>query len=213
MYKNSRNLVLSSLVIMMCLVLMTLSTFALYTDTITINQHLQSGTLDIELKRTSLKYNYLNKDGYFVEKENNEIIDFSKTSTNNKNIFNINKKTQIVPGSYYNASMELINKGSVAFVYWIEVVLLDDYYNDLSKQLEIIVTTYDLDLNKKEYIAKLNEGLILGNETKPLGEMLVKDSPLKFDIKITFIESELNNNAQNQNVNFDIIVHAVQKNK
>ena len=43
--------------------------------------------------------------------------------------------------------------------------------------------------------------------------MLVKDSPIKFDIKITFIESELNNNAQNQNVNFDIIVHAVQKNK
>ena len=36
-------------------------------------------------------------------------------------------------------------------------------------------------------------------------------SPLNFDIKISFIDSTLNNSAQNDSVNFDIIVHAVQK--
>lgn len=207
---KSIKLVLSSMVILMCLILITLSTFALYTETILINQHLQSGTLDIELKRTNLKYNYLSENGYFVEKENFEIIDFSNTYTTRNNIFDITEKTLIIPGSYFNASMKLYNKGNVPFIYWIEVVLKDYKDNILASQLEVIVTIYD-NLDKKEYISNLDEGLILGNEVNPLGEMMVNSSPLKFDIKITFIDSISNNNAKNENVNFDIIVHAVQK--
>ena len=212
MNSKSKILVLASLVITTCLVLITLSTYALFTDTIVINHHLQAGSLDLELKRVGLKYNYLNSDGYLVDKENNQIVDFSNTSTSKNNIFDIQNETLIIPGSYYNASLQLKNKGTVAFIYWIEVVLKDENISNLSNQLEVVITTYDELLNKTEYKAFLNEGLVIGNEINPLGEMSTNDSPLNFDIKITFIDHKLNNSAQNENVNFDIIVHAVQKN-
>ena len=70
---------------------------------------------------------------------------------------------------------------------------------------------YDEELNKTEYKAFLKEGLVIGSEKIPLGEMGLNASPLNFDIKISFIDSTLNNSAQNDSVNFDIIVHAVQK--
>ena len=211
MNNRSKVLVLASLVIATCLVLITLSTYALFTDTINIGHHLQAGSLNIGLKRINLKYNYLNSDGHLVDVENNKIVDFTNTSTNDSNIFDINNDTLIVPGSYYNASMQLENKGSVAFIYWIEIIIKDEIASDLASQLEIIVTTYDEELNKTEYKAFLKEGLVIGSEKIPLGEMGLNSSPLNFDIKISFIDSTLNNSAQNDSVNFDIIVHAVQK--
>lgn len=211
MNNRSKVLVLASLVITTCLVLITLSTYALFTDTINIGHHLQAGSLNIGLKRINLKYNYLNSDGYLVDVENNKIVDFTNTSTNDSNIFDINNDTLIVPGSYYHASMQLENKGSVSFIYWIEIIIKDEIASDLASQLEIIVTTYDEELNKTEYKAFLKEGLVIGSEKIPLGEMGLNASPLNFDIKISFIDSTLNNSAQNDSVNFDIIVHAVQK--
>lgn len=210
MNSRSKILVLASLVITTCLVLITLSTYALFTDTLTIGHHLQAGSLDLELKRVSLKYNYLNSDGYLVDEKNNEIVDFTNTSINNENIFDIKKDTLIVPGSYFEASMQLDNKGTVAFVYWIEVLLKDDIASDIANQLEVLITTYNEELNKTEYKAYLKEGLIIGSETTPLGEMSTNSSPVNFTIKISFIDSTLNNSAQNDSVNFDITVHAVQ---
>ena len=211
MRNRSKVLVLASLVIATCLVLITLSTYALFTDTITIGHHLQAGSLNIGLKRTNLKYNYLSSDGYLVDVENDKIVDFTNTLTNDSNIFDINNDTLIVPGSYYQASMQLENKGSVAFIYWIEVVIKDEIASDLASQLKIVVTTYDEKLNKTKYKAFLKEGLVIGSEETPIGEMGLNDSPINFDIKIAFIDSTLNNSAQNDSVNFDIIVHAVQK--
>lgn len=210
MKKRSRFLVLSSLIIATCLLMITIGTFALFTDNISIHHHLEAGTLNATLERTHLKYNLLENTGYLVEKENTELIDFSKTTTINRNIFDIDSGTLIVPGSFYQASLRLSNNGNVAFKYWIELNSIDEDLQKLASQIEITITTYNELGLENEYKAYLNEGLSIGNIDNPLGEIATNSQPVNFKVKITFIDNEFNNEAKNNKVNFDLTVCAVQ---
>lgn len=206
---RSRILILSSLTIALSLVLIIMSTYALFTDTISITHHLQAGTLDISLKRTNLEYNVLDSSGYLKTIENNEIIDLSNTSTNKLNVFGIDNNTLIVPGNFYLATLELSNNGNVAFKYWIEIISNDEVLRDLANQLEVKVITYN-EGKIKEHTSLISDGLFVGCETSPLGELSINDELVNFQVKITFLDSSLNNLAQGDKVNFDIIVYAVQ---
>ena len=207
---RSRILILSSLAITLSLVIITLSTFALFTDTIRITHHLQAGTLDVSLKRVNLEYNVLDSSGYLKEMKSDEILDLSNTSTNKVNVFGINEETLLVPGNYYEATLELSNNGDVAFNYWIEIFSNDDVLTELAGQMEIKVTTYDKSGFEKEHIAFISDGLFVGSETFPLGELTKNCEAVRFKVKITFIDNVLNNDAKGDKVNFDIIVYAVQ---
>lgn len=207
---KSRILILSSLAITLSLILITLSTFALFTDNIYITHHLQAGTLEASLKRVNLEYNVLDSNGYLTNMKSDEILDLSDTSTNKLNVFGISDETLLVPGNFYEATLELSNNGNVAFKYWIEIISNDEILSDLAGQMEIKVTTYDKSSLEKEYTAFISDGLFVGNEVFPLGELTTNDNTVKFKVKITFIDSILNNNAKEDKVNFDIIVYAVQ---
>ena len=207
---RSRILILSSLAITMSLVIITLSTFALFTDNIRITHHLQAGTLDATLKRVKLEYNILASSGYLKEMKSDDILDLSNTTSNKLNVFGISDETLLVPGNYYDATFELSNNGDVAFKYWIEVFTNDDVLSDLAGQMEIKVTTYDKSGFEKEHTAFISEGLFIGSETLPLGELTINNESVRFKVKITFIDSVLNNDAKSDKVNFDIIVYAVQ---
>lgn len=207
---KSRILILSSLAITLSLILITLSTFALFTDNIYITHHLQAGTLEASLKRVNLEYNVLDSRGYLTNMKSDEILDLSDTSTNKLNVFGISDETLLVPGNFYEATLELSNNGNVAFKYWIEIISNDEILSDLAGQMEIKVTTYDKSSLEKEYTAFISDGLFVGNEVFPLGELTTNDNTVKFKVKITFIDSILNNNAKEDKVNFDIIVYAVQ---
>lgn len=197
--------IISIVTINLCFALLTIGTYSIFEDKVIIHHHLEAGTLKINLSRTKLVYNKLNNSGVLEEYENNEIVDFTKTSTKDRNIFDINNDTLIIPGSKYHAYLTLTNSGSVAFNYYIKVITKSK--NSLSNQIKITIIVKD---NDYQYQNTLSEGLLVGNAINPLGSINASEN-VNFEIILEFIDSKTNNDAKNENTNFDVIVYAIQK--
>ena len=206
---KKRVLVLTFSIILLCISIVCGTTYALFTEKIIINNHLQAGFLDVSLVRTNLKYNVLKEDGYFEEKEIQENRDF--TSLKNESIFGINEETTlIVPGSYYEVELELRNKGNVAIDYIINIVVNDDI-NELSKQIKVQLIENNQVVKENTLEEIKNNNFIISK-----GEMKVDEKTCKFTIRIEFMDDLLvdninNNLAQNKETMFDLCVEAVQK--
>jgi hypothetical protein len=217
MTKKFRVLLMACVSLLLSVTLIAVGSYALFTDDITIKNHLRAGKLNITLKRTYLETNYLTANGYLDNDGSDEIVDF--TNKTDRNIFDITNADDclIVPGCYYEATMELSNESNVAFGYWIEIVLTDENPYELAKQLKVEVTTYNEENEEVVYSKYVNEGLLVGNETKPIGIVPVSSASQTFKIKMTFVDDQIaedeiedNNKVMGQDVNFDIVVNAVQ---
>lgn len=211
MYKRNgiKIIFLSSFVLVLCLLIISLGTYGLFSQEVKIESHLQAGTLNVKLERTCLKYNNLNENGLLEELENKERVDFTKTTSDDKNIFDLSNTDYIVPGSYYEATMLLTNEGDVAFDYWIKIDLKDGFDSHLRNQIKVTVLTYQ-DGIEIETIGYLDDNLEVGNESLPLDSILVGEHK-SFIVKVEFIHSSMNNSAMEEEVNFDLTVYAVQK--
>lgn len=207
-----RVLLISSAVILLCIMIITGMSYALFTDDEIVENHLKAGDLDVTLKRTKLVSTYLNSKGFMSTETDTEEKDF--TNDTSENVFAIDG-TLIVPTTKYVADMIIINnsnsaESNVAFSYWVEIVYngLEDVA--LADQIQVVVkdtTTED----GTTVIQKLSQGAMLGDEENPIGVVAVGESAT-FYVGIEFLdlEGEVNNLAQGQTVNFDLIVHAVQ---
>ena len=213
--KGKKLLLLSGLVILVYLSLMVGMTYALFTDSVSVKQHLQAGTLDVKLSRTNLKYCILNKDGYLEENEIGDDEDF--TALNDENIFGIAKDSLIAPGSFFEAELKLTNNGNVAFNYNV-LMKLNTEANDLAKQLKVTITHAD-GKTTTAMMSELTNGI--GIET---GEMAKDATSNTFKVRVEFvndfdynqtIEEDYinNNNAQSKSIIFDLIVIATQATK
>ena len=205
--KRKRILLSSCSVILACMAVIIGMTWALFTDSLSIKNHLQAGDLDISLKRTKLEYCVLDADGKLAVTTVTEPLDFTEPSTNN--IFGINSGDMlIVPQSYFTAQMTLANGGNVAFTYEV-AIKLTSAANDLAGQLKVTVTGSDqtsqtLILNQSE------DGKVLYR-----GEMSKSATAQDFTVKVEFLDDDttsgINNNlAQAQIAEFDLIVTATQ---
>ena len=103
--KGMKGLALSMVVILLCITTVIGGTFALFTDTVTVKNHLESGVLDATLIRDSATKVILGDDGY-VKTENVGESDF--TGANQDNVFGLELGDKIVPGSVLNANMKII---------------------------------------------------------------------------------------------------------
>lgn len=206
MTKKKRSVLLSVLTLVMCLALVAGGTYALFSDGVTLKNHLKAGTLDITLTRTNLVTKSLHdKTGFLVGTENPKDIDFSNPT--DRNVFDITDDTLIVPGCWYSAEMQIANNSDVAFCYWLEIVFDDTANLALADQLNVKVTTAE---GVTE--AKLSESAgLIGSESDPIG-ILAKTGSQLFAIRVEFLELEnsVNNAAKSQALDFDVIVHAVQ---
>ena len=207
MTKKKRSILMAVLTLVLCLAMLAGGTYALFSDQVTLTNHLQAGTLDITLIRTNLLTRSLNNTtGYLVLTEDPEDVDFSAPT--GRNVFDIvDGETLIVPGCWYNAEMQITNNTDVAFGYWFEIVFDDTVDLTLAEQLKITVSTVDGDVS-----GKISEtaGLI-GSESDPIG-ILAKTGSAVFSIKVEFcdLDYSVNNNAKEKSFDFDVIVHAVQ---
>jgi len=205
---KKRSILLSILTLMLCLALVAVGTYALFSDQVTLENHLQAGTLDVTLTRTSLKTKTLDDTtGFLVDNPvNDEDVDFSKPTT--RNVFDLETGDLIVPQSSYLAEMKIENNSDVAFKYWIEVVLKDSTDPAFAEQLDVKVTTEKMPQGTS---ATLSAGLKVGSEQTPIGT-LAKGTSQTFTISVTFVDdNNVNNDAMNDELNFDIVVHAVQE--
>ena len=106
--KRKRILLSSCSVIVACMAVVIGMTWALFTDSLSVKNHLQAGDLSISLRRTNLEYCVLGADGKLAVNTIEEDLDFTEASENN--IFGIDAQNMlIVPQSYFTAEMELIN--------------------------------------------------------------------------------------------------------
>ncbi len=191
--------------------------YALFTDTVTVSHHLQAGTLQAVLTRKTLVGNTLTTNGYFDDYEGEPNVDF--TDETQKNVFDLENE-MIVPQSYREATMELTNDGSVAFSYWIEIVLTSPTQAKdvaLSEQLLVSVQTENAGAGMSLSDAPIqNNGnkITIGSAQTPVGEVGLLEAKT-FSVKVVFkdyggnINNE-NDKAQGGQLAFDMVVYAVQ---
>lgn len=217
---RKRALLVSGSVILLCMTIIVGMTWALFTDTETVSNHLRTGDLDITLVRQSLKksaifdvtngtmtektYNTTNDGGYLV---------LSDPSSNNKNIFKVypngqadNSAELIVPGSSYTANMAISNNESdVDFVYWLGIVVKDASGNiipntgdvgNLAKAVTVTVTPK----NGNPRTVTLKSGFEIGSPESPIGTFLAangEDQWQEFTVTLTLEGHNDNTDSDN----------------
>lgn len=208
---RKRALIVSGAIILLCMTIIAGTTWALFTDTQTVSNHLQAGDLKITLARTELTKRTLNSVGKLVTSAPDTTrLDFSNPT--DENVFGIVDDEKIVPGTKYVAKMEISNESDVAFGYWIEIKCTDATAGEhLAKQLKVTVNT------GTDATAFVNDGLIVkGANDGYVGELLIGESA-EFTVTVEFLDSfvvenniEANDLAQGENLSFDLVIHAVQ---
>lgn len=207
---RTRTLLVSSVVILLAMIVVVGVTWALFTDTQTVSNHLQAGDLSITLTRTELTKTTLNADGYLVElPADTTVVNFSNPT--DANVFGIGEGEKIVPGSKFVAKMDIANNSDVAFGYWIEIVCTDKENGaNLAKQLKVTVNT------GSDASAFVNDGLTVKGENGYVGEIGIGDTAA-FTVTVEFLDSAVADNkiednelAKGENLAFDLVVHAVQ---
>ena len=233
--RRKRALVVSTATILLCLSIVAGATWALFTDTQVVKNHLVAGDLTISLTRTELTKTYLNDDGFLVteqvQKPTDEEVGF--TNPSGKNVFGLTVDEKVVPGSKYVATMKVNNQSDVAFNYWIRIDCKDE---DAAKALanQIAVTVYrdlngdgEIDMETKitpeteavQTGCTVSSGLEDGDDENFVG-LLAKGKNETFVVSVEFVDlgyeyengvlSSDNNPAQGQDVEFDLIVYAIQ---
>ena len=207
---RNRVLIVSVSVILLCMTVIIGMTWALFTDTQKVTNHLQAGDLSITLKRTELTKTTLNAQGKLVTSDPDTTTKNFSNPTD-ENVFGIVEGEKIVPGTKYQASMQVENHSDVAFGYWIEIVCTDKTNGaDLAKQLKVTVNT------GADASASVNDGLTVGSSSNYVGELII-GATAEFTVTVEFLDSlvaenniDHNDLAQGENLSFDLVVHAVQ---
>ena len=228
MSKRRRIMVLALVTIMCCIAVISVGTYALFSDEVLVENHLQSGKLKVTLKRTQLVRNKLDGQGYLesnLQNPNTDVIDYTDTNTNDANIFGLDDGEVVVPQSSYKAQMEVTNGGDVAFGCWFKTVIEAGSDQTLANQL--VMKIYKEDGVTVIGTATVNEGFVVGNQSDAVVVEAGSNSKMVFWVEIYFADSDSsadvdvleglnpgaefdNNDAMNKTVKFDLVVSAVQ---
>lgn len=214
---GKRVLLVSSSVILLCVAIILGMTWSLFTDTRTVLNHIKAGDLSITLKRTELVKTTLNISGYLVDSEKDtSVVDFSGPTR--ENVFSLATGNdgeiteRIVPGSKFVATMQIENHSDVAFGYWIQIKCDDeDAGKELGNQLRITVNVGDNADGESDFVGT---GLEVRGDDGFVDVLAVNESGT-FKVTVEFLDDAEhigldNDAAQNDEIAFDLIVHAVQ---
>ena len=199
-------LIFSLVAILLALMVIVGVTFALFSDSTKISNHLDAGTLKITLVRESLTGSALADDGTLATVTDNTVKDFTNSSDN---VFNLKSGDLVVPKSTYTANMKLNNNGSVAFGYWVEIKVNGATPTGsnlaLAQQLKVTVTPTG-DNAQSSYVDK---GLYVGSQSAPIATVL-RNASTTFSVSVMFDDLSTNNSAELGSITFDLVVHAIQ---
>ena len=231
MMNRKRVLLLSASMILLCMCVIVGATYALFTDSVTVKNHLMAGNLDLKFERTNLEFTVLNNDGLMVKHVYRDDVDFTEIDTSNGNIFGITNDDKIVPGSYVKADLKIshdrdgdvdITNGNgdsnVAFNYQVYISLTGGNDTDLADQLYVTVTDKNgnvvnnienvvlsdnmFNVASSDYICVLQRNNVILSQAD--------EFTVKVEFKNVLDNGATNNLAQNEKVSFDLIVEAQQ---
>lgn len=201
--KKLRALLSAALMIMLSASIAVAGTYALFSDSVEVTNHLQAGTLKVGLERTNLTVRALDENGVLQTTTNANTVSFEEP--NNSNIFDLDNKL-IAPGAYSEATMQIKNKGNVAFVYSVQIELKENSDAELANQVNVWVK-----IGNGEYV---NKGTLSdfapANYIVTAGNHVDKNATESFMVKLEFPGAESNNEAQAKSAYFDLIVFAEQ---
>lgn len=199
--KKKRIILMTSATIALSLSLIAGWTYALFSDSVTVNNHLAAGSLKVGLYRTKLTEYKIDESGVMADITDTTRVDLLKDSSN---VFTFDK---IAPTYSQQTTIEVSNLGTVAFDYGAKILYSknDDELN-LASQLQVSFIQDDVELTT----FNLTDSSLEKNQVE-LGSLLVNDSSKEFVVKIQFVDSEDNNLAQEKSLSFDLQVFAIQK--
>ena len=198
--RTVKTILIAIAAIALCFALIVAGSYALFTDSTPVKNHLQAGRMEMTLKRTNLVGKKINSKGILDDYTNGAVVDFTRTSTRDQNVFGFTFDSttsnaddladtvtnKVVPGTTLTATMELdmSDRSNVAYAYWVEFVVADEngkLYNvdtnnnhlDLAEQ--IVISINDKTPVKLSEIANNTNKLSYGSESAPLGEVHVID--------------------------------------
>ncbi len=203
MENRGKGLLYSLLALLLCAVLFVGGTYALFTDNVVVNNHLSAGNLSVGLKRIAYQECVLDDGGKLTEsKVNKEEIDLTK---NAEKLFNV---TKAVPTSWYEATVEVSNLGSIAFDYGVRV--LWEANDDTADNDEIFASQIKITVIQGEKKAEfmLSE---CADKDVSLGFIAAKGEAQTFTLKAEFVNTKENNSAMLATLDFDMQVYATQK--
>ena len=191
--KRMGALTLACIAVTLCISLMAVGTYALFSETITVSGHLQSGKLDASLSRVQLVKKDLNAEGFLAEVTDNTIVPEDQLD----NIFGLTATDKVAPGCSYAATMRISNNGNVAFGYYIKLNVTEGANTELLNQLVVEV--------------KANgQTIAVGAAftSSPIG-VVAAGTYADFTVTVKFAETATNT-AGDQKVAFDLTVYAEQ---
>lgn len=219
---RKRVLIVAVAIILLCMSIVLGVTWALFSDLASVKNHLKAGDLEITLERVDLVKKTLSDLGYLEEvrvQDETKDAPVSFTDPTNKNVFGLDldeggKATEkIAPGAKFTAKMKISNNSDVAFGYWIEIVCTDKASGEaLAKQLKVTVNTGS---DKSDTVAN---GLKIGSASEHV-DVLAKGESDTFTVTVEFLDSYKDSNgleygdndlAQGEDLEFDLVVHAIQ---
>lgn len=211
MARRMKTLLLSCMSIVLCIMVLVAGSFALFTDTARVSNHLQAGKLDVTLQRVALTTTKLDTNGYMVTKNEqttaNDPVDFSQGGGN---VFGLKQDEVIVPCTVLQATMQISNHSDVAFGYWIEFTVSGD--ENFRGQLKISVTPE----GGNTITQYLSDGVTIGSETDAVAILAATGESKTFVVAVEFenivqgTDSHNNDQAQGKDCSVDVIVHATQ---
>ena len=223
---NFRTLLLAVSAIVLSVLLVLAGTYALFTDKSQISNHLQAGTLQMQLYRTSLTRRALDEKGYLKETTNTQEENF--TGLNGENVFGFATDEVMAPGCKYTANMRLTMtaESDVAFGYYVEIVLSNATVDNADLRGQVKVTIQSVEDSTKvvsKWFSEAVDGKIfLGGEAQE--ELIGKVekgttatgavASQNFIVTVEFVNQDtdgsVNNIAKLEGFGFDMIVHAIQ---
>ena len=201
---KKRTLLLSALTALLGVSVAVGASYALFTDQVTVNNHLSAGSLDVGLYRVEYKENVLVADGTMAESTPDTTrVDLTQ---NADKLFVIDDL--FVPTSWYETTVEVSNSGDVPFDYGVRILWKDDPANDkdqiIAKQIQITISVGDTQ-KEQFYLCDCADYDVV------LGSMLKGDAAEQFTVKAEFVNRDDNNAAMQAEIEFDLQVYATQK--
>lgn len=206
MEKRMRVLLLSVVTILIGVMVLVGGTFALFSDTVTVNNHLEAGSLKVGLKRTNYQQHVLDENGKMHEMSDNTIVDLLDTKDK---VFNI---TNAVPTSWYSATIEVSNLGDIAFDYgvrilWNEVGSATEKQIKFAEQIMITVSeTNGAQIKEFKLVNYDGNDIEIGTISKKSDSTATQS----FIVKAEFLNTPDNNETQLITLDFDLQVYALQ---
>lgn len=221
--RSWKALLLATMTVMLCVLIISGATFALFTDNVIFTNHLEAGKLDMVLNRKNLEWVSVDSNGYLHKHTLSDTLDLTTVASNTSNVFGLTGDSLIAPLSYYQATLEIENKGNVAFTYGVSFKL-NGTSNKLAEQLQVTVKDSNNNVLLTKKMSEMSSSQSVAIKTVTEGTTQNLDNTVKtsevFTVRVEFLddgrpyaatyESFVNNEAMEKTVNFDLVVNAVQ---